>query len=142
MKKAINLLCCVLVVVLCTTAIMSCSDSSKVDAYVQLLDENLPSMSQPGMTFEGAKKEGQKVVIDIKLGMSYAEQGITSEMFAIAASEGATAEEIVSSAESIEKELLKAVVNEGYSIVYNYIDVNGEIAEVVVSNSDLKKALE
>ena len=142
MKKAINLLCCVLVVVLCTTAIMSCSGTSKVDAYVQLLDENLPSMSQPGVTFEGAKKEDQKVVIDIKLGMSYAEQGVTPEMFAIAASEGATAEEIVSSSEQIEKDLLKAVANEGYSIVYNYIDVEGKIAEVVVSNSDLKKALE
>lgn len=121
---------------------MSCSGTSKVDAYVQLLDENLPSMSQPGVTFEGAKKEDQKVVIDIKLGMSYAEQGMTPEEFALTASQGATAEEIVSSSEPIEKDLLKAVANEGYSIVYNYIDVEGKIAEVVVSNSALKKALE
>ncbi len=142
MKKVVRLLISVLVVILCTTAFVSCSDSSKVDAYVQLLDENLPSMSQPGVTFVGAKKEGTQVVIDIKLGISYAEQGVTPQMFAEAASEGATAEEIVSSAEPIEKELLKAVVNEGYSIVYNYIDVEGEVAEVVISNSDLKKALE
>ena len=142
MKKIVRLLISVLVVILCTTAFVSCSDSSKVDAYVQLLDENLPGMSQPGVTFEGAKKVGTQVEIDIKLGISYATQGVTPQMFAEAASEGATAEEIVSSAEPIEKELLTAVVNEGYSIVYNYIDVDGEVAKVVISNSDLKNALE
>ena len=142
MKKIVRLLISVLVVILCTTAFVSCSDSSKVDAYVQLLDENLPGMSQPGMTFEGAKKVGTQVEIDIKLGISYTAQGVTPQMFAEAASEGATAEEIVSSAEPIEKELLTAVVNEGYSIVYNYIDVDGEVARVVISNSDLKNALE
>ena len=142
MKKVVRLLISVLVVILCTIAFVSCSDSSKVDAYVQLLDENLPGMSQPGVTFEGAKKVGTQVEIDIKLGISYAAQGVTPQMFAEAASEGATAEEIVSSAEPIEKELLTAVVDEGYSIVYNYIDVDGEVAKVVISNSDLKNALE
>ena len=45
---------------------------------------------------------------------------------------------MVAASNGVEGELLKAVANEGYSIVYRYKDASGATAEAVVANADLK----
>ncbi|MBQ2046044.1 MAG: hypothetical protein II260_02535 [Muribaculaceae bacterium] len=140
-KKAIKLLCCVLVVFVCATTFVSCSQSSKVDSYVETLNKNQPEMSNPEKTFTGVKKENNKLVVEVKLDLSFAEIGMTAEMFAEGEREIATTDLLASSSGDEEKELLTAVVDEGCSIVYRYIDRDGEVAEIEIPNCDIMRAL-
>lgn len=142
MKKTISLILCMTMMMLGALSESSCaSDKSKVETYVDLLNENLPAMSEQGMTFEGAELEGKEIVIKCKLDMSFAEQGISTSYFIAAAKEGANAATIVDAAGTIEKDLLKSVANGGYSMVYRYVDNDGVLAEVEIPNVELKAAL-
>lgn len=142
MKKTISLILCMAVMMLGALSVSSCtSDESKVDTYVDLLNENLPTMSESGVTFEGAELVGKKIIIKCKLDMSFAEQGISATDFVAAAKEGANASTIVEAAGAIEKDLLKSVAKCGYSMVYRYVDNNGVSADVEISNEDLKAAI-
>lgn len=142
MKKIINLILCVTIMMLGILSVSSCvSDESKVKAYVDLLNENLPAMSEPGLTFEGAELVGKKIIIKCRLHMSFAAQGISTADFVAAAKEGVSATTIVEAAEAIEKEMLKSVAEGGYSMVYRYVDNDGASADIEISSADLKAAL-
>ena len=98
-------------------------------------------MSNPEKTFTGVKKENNKLVVEVKLDLSFAEIGMTAEMFAEGEREIATTDLLASSSGDEEKELLTAVVDEGCSIVYRYIDIDGEVAEIEIPNCDIMRAL-
>ena len=98
-------------------------------------------MSDSEKTFTGVKKENNKLVVEVKLDLSFAEIGMTAEIFAEGEREIATTDLLASSLGDEEKELLTAVVDEGCSIVYRYIDRDGEVAEIEIPNCDIMRAL-
>ena len=107
--------------------------------HVELINEQLPKMSQPGVKFDGAKIEGKNIVIGMAFDQDFTSLGIDmNDMAAQAEKSGINAKTMVAASNGVEGELLKAVANEGYSIVYRYKDASGATAEAVVANADLK----
>lgn len=139
MKKISCLFLSVMLMMMSAVTFVSCSDASKVDAYVELINERLPKELQDDVVFGGAKKEGKNIVIGMAFNQDFTSLGIDkNNMEAEAEKSGINAKTIVTASSGVEGELLKAVVNEGYSIVYRYKDASGATADVVIPNADLK----
>lgn len=142
MKKISSLFLSLMLIMMSAVTFVSCSDASKVDAYVDLMNEQLPKMSQAGVSFGGAKIEGKKIVIDMAFEVDYSSTGVDIKDIASEAEKsGVNAKTMVAASGDIERDLLEAVANEGYSIVYRYKDASGATADAEVSNADLKAEL-
>lgn len=142
MKKISSVFLSVMLIMMSAVTFVSCSDASKVDAYVKLVNEQLPKMSQPGVSFDGAKIEGKNIVIGMAFEQDFSSLGIDiKDMATQAEKSGINAKAMVAASSDVERELLEAVANEGYSIVYRYKDASGATAEAEIPNADLKAEL-
>lgn len=139
MKTIGRLFLCIMITMMGVTMMVSCSGASKVETYVKVLNEQLPLLSQPGAAFEGAKMEDKSIVIDVKFASSFASIGLSVNEIIEQLKQGNTnAKTIVTSAKDAEREMLKAVADEGYSMVYRFQYSDGVTFDVEIPNADLK----
>lgn len=135
MKKIGRLFLSIMIVMM----IESCSGSSTVETYVKVLNEQLPQLSQPEAVFEGAKMENKSIIIEVKFASSFASIGLSVNEIIEQMKQGNTnAKTVVSTAKDAEREMLKAVADEGYSMVYRFQYSDGVTFDVEIPNADLK----
>ena len=139
LKKVLSLV----VVLLGVVAVNSCTSSPSPSAqhFVDEVNAQKDVYSQPGAICEGAKVDGKKVVITINADFEYGAELPKAEV-AKNVKSALLASMFVEEISVEDKLRFKEFVNDGYSIVYHYKDIKGDIAEVEMTNAELKDALQ
>lgn len=139
MKKISVLFLSFTVAVLSMVSLSSCSSPESVaQDFVEEINKQKAAFSQAGLTLEGAKIEGKKIVITTKMDIVFGEmKAIMEESMKSKLSASALASQFG----TMDKAVFKKLIEGGYSIVYCYKDSTGDLINIEISNAELKAAI-
>lgn len=138
MKKISVLLLSLTIAVLGLVSLNSCTQSpdSLAQDIVEEFNKQKAAYSQGGMELEEAKLDGKKIVMTLKMPVEF---GAMKETIETSLKSQLTASALSTQFGSVD--VLKTLIEGGYSFVYCYKDSTGDSIDVEISNADLKSEI-
>lgn len=139
MRKITLLFLSFAMTVLSMVTLSACSSPESVaQDFVDGINEQKAAFSQSGVIFEGAKIDGKKIVITIKMDLEF---GALKETMEASMKSQLSASALVSQFGALDKAVFNKIVEGGYSMVYCYKDSTGDSINIEISNAELKAAI-